>query len=116
MFLNITEVTYIREYKLRIRFNNGVVKDIDLKNELYGEIFEPLKKPEFFREVSVNPETNTIEWSNGADFAPEFLYEIESNVTNSAPYDNNEVLTEKEEMSAGITYYINECDERWEHS
>ena len=37
---------------------------------------EPLKDTGFFRRVAVNPETGTIEWPNGADFAPEFLHEI----------------------------------------
>jgi hypothetical protein len=76
MFLHVVRVTYLRDYKLRLEFNNGAVKDVDLTNELYGEVFEPLKDVELFRRVAVNPETNTIEWLNGADFAPEFLYEI----------------------------------------
>jgi hypothetical protein len=41
---------------------------------LWGGVFEPLKDPEFFRRVAVNPETRTVEWPNGADFAPEFLH------------------------------------------
>jgi len=53
---------------------------VDLASEIYGEVFEPLKRPEFFRRVSVNPETNTIEWPNGADFAPEFLHRIGTEV------------------------------------
>ncbi len=76
MFLHVTDVTYLKDYKLRLAFNNGVIKDVDLSTELYGEIFEPLKDIERFKQVTVNPDTNTIEWRNGSDFAPEFLYEI----------------------------------------
>ena len=61
---------------MRLTFSDGVVKDVDLQGELYGEVFEPLKDLDRFRQVAVNPETNTIEWPNGADFAPEYLYEI----------------------------------------
>ena len=50
------------------------VKRVNLESELHGEIFEPLKNPSLFKRVSVNPQTGTIEWPNGADFAPEFLY------------------------------------------
>ncbi|MFQ5611285.1 MAG: DUF2442 domain-containing protein [Anaerolineae bacterium] len=76
MFLHVAEVTYLKEYRLRLVFDDGVIKDVDLRDELYGEVFEPLREVEFFQQVTVNPETNTIEWPNGADFAPEFLYEI----------------------------------------
>jgi hypothetical protein len=44
--------------------------------ELYGEVFEPLKDLNLFKQVFVNPNTNTIEWPKGADFEPEFLYKI----------------------------------------
>ena len=76
MFLHVVEAKYLEDYKLRLKFNDGVIKDIDLKNELYGEIFEPLRNIEMFKKVKVNKDTNTIEWENGADFAPEFLYGI----------------------------------------
>ena len=65
---------------MRLEFNDGTIKDIDLKEELYGEIFEPLLNIELFKQVKINPDTNTIEWENGADFAPEFLYEISEKV------------------------------------
>lgn len=76
MFLHVTEVTYLKDYQLRLTFNDGVIKDVDLREELYGTVFEPLKETTFFQQVAVNSDTNTIEWPNGADFAPEFLYEI----------------------------------------
>ncbi|MGQ9626994.1 MAG: DUF2442 domain-containing protein [Anaerolineae bacterium] len=76
MFLHVLSVTYLEGYKLRLEFSNGIVKDVDLKDELYGEVFEPLRDIELFKQVAVNFDTNTIEWQNGADFAPEFLYEI----------------------------------------
>ncbi len=85
MFLHITEVIYLKKYQLRLIFDNGIVKDVDLKDELYGEIFEPLEDVEFFKQVAINLDTNTIEWSNGADFAPEFLYEIGQEIKGVTP-------------------------------
>lgn len=76
MFLHIIGVTYLQDYKLRIEFDDDTLKDVDLKDELYGEMFEPLKNTKLFKHVVVNSDTNTIEWPNGADFAPEFLYKI----------------------------------------
>ena len=72
MFLHVTDVEVLDEYHLSVTFNDGVSKRIDLANGLYGEVFEPLKDRALFRQVAVNPETNTVEWPNGADFAPEF--------------------------------------------
>ena len=76
MFLHVTEVNYLEDYKLRLRFDNGIIKDVDLGDELYGKVFEPLKEIELFKQVVVNRDTNTIEWPKGADFAPEYLYVI----------------------------------------
>jgi uncharacterized protein DUF2442 len=72
----VTRVNYLQSYELELEFTDGIVKKVDLSAELYGEVFEPLKDPAFFKQVAVNEETNTMEWPNGADFAPEFLYEI----------------------------------------
>jgi hypothetical protein len=71
----IVEATYKEKYTLRIVFSDGTEGEIDLSKELYGEVFEPLKDPSFFSKVFVHPEFHTLCWPNGADFAPEFLYE-----------------------------------------
>ncbi|MHB9029923.1 MAG: DUF2442 domain-containing protein [Candidatus Latescibacterota bacterium] len=84
MFLHVTQVMYLKNFQIRLEFNNGEVKDLDLKDELYGEIFEPLQDVAFFKKVFVNPVTGTIEWPNGADFAPEFLYEKGQEIRKSA--------------------------------
>jgi hypothetical protein len=78
MALQVTEVNYVSESHLLLKFSNQQVQEVDLADELYGEIFEPLRDLAFFQQVFLNPETNTIEWLNGADFAPEFLYELGS--------------------------------------
>ena len=84
MFLHVIGVSYLEAYRLRIVFSDGAVKEIDLRGELHGEVFEPLKNMGFFQQVRVNEETNTIEWPNGADFAPEFLYETGQEVKHVA--------------------------------
>ena len=56
-------------------FDDGTVGDVDLANELDGPIFEPLREPTYFRQFRVDPEGATVVWPNGADIAPETLYE-----------------------------------------
>ncbi len=76
MFLHVTRAQHLGGYGLRLEFSNGVLKDVDLSSELYGEVFEPLRDVRLFAQVALNPETGTVEWPNGADFAPEFLYDL----------------------------------------
>jgi hypothetical protein len=75
-FIHVNDVRYEGGHRLRLAFDDGAVKIVDLEQELDGPVFEPLRDIEFFRRVRVNLDTGTIEWPNGADFAPEFLYEI----------------------------------------
>ncbi|MFH7243653.1 MAG: DUF2442 domain-containing protein [Spirulina sp.] len=84
MFLHVETVEYLDNYKLRLTFNNQAIVDVDLAQELYGEIFAPLKDVEYFKQVFLNPETSTIEWPNGADFAPEFLYDLGQPIAQTA--------------------------------
>ena len=73
---SVKRVKHLNDYKLEVEFNWGETKVVDLSNHLDGEIFEPLKKVEYFKTVKVNPEFETIYWENGADLAPEFLFDI----------------------------------------
>jgi hypothetical protein len=76
----VRAVQDISDYRLRLTFSNGAVKDIDLSAELWGEVFEPLKDPAYFAQVSIPPGAPSIEWPNGASFAPEWLYEVGEDV------------------------------------
>jgi hypothetical protein len=73
--IRVTEARHIDGHVVRLRFSDGTEGAIDLGAELHGPIFEPLRDPARFAEVRVDPELATITWPNGADFAPEFLYE-----------------------------------------
>ena len=75
MILKIKSFNFLNGYNIEIVFNNNEVRVVDLSDELYGEVFEPLKDLQFFHRASLT-EWNVIQWPNGADFAPEYLYEI----------------------------------------
>lgn len=72
---DVVDARYVEGYTVWLRFEDGTEGQVDLSSELYGEVFEPLRDPAFFSQVRVNADTGTVEWPNGADFAPEFLYE-----------------------------------------
>lgn len=75
MFLEVINASYIKDYILHLEFNNGIEKTVDLKKHLTGEIFMPLKEDiDYFKNFQIK--YNTIEWENGADFAPEFLISL----------------------------------------
>ena len=74
MLIHVTAVESLGPTSLRVWFDDDTVKDVELGDELWGEVFEPLRDPRFFRQAFLNPETRTVEWPNGADLAPEFLH------------------------------------------
>lgn len=74
MFLHVTDVDYISGYKLKLEFSNGVSGVVDLEAELFGEVFDPLRNKQLFRQVYLT--SRTIEWPTGADLAPEYLLEL----------------------------------------
>ena len=75
MIPKLESAEYVGDYRIRVRFADGRHGEIDLADELWGEVFEPLKDHAVFREFRLDTELNTITWKTGADLAPEYLYE-----------------------------------------
>ncbi len=76
MILHTTEVVPLDGYRLFVRFNNGEAGEVDLSDELYGEVFESLRAPTLFATAFQHPVMRTVAWANGADIAPEYLLEL----------------------------------------
>ena len=74
MFLHIISARYIDHYKIEIQFNDSHRGIVDLSNSLKGKVFQPLQDLVLFQQFEVDAELGAIRWSNGADFAPEYLY------------------------------------------
>jgi hypothetical protein len=72
---DVTSVEYRRGYLYHITFDDGMEGDVDFSAYINrGPVFEPLADLSFFRTARV--EGGTIWWPNGADIAPETLYEV----------------------------------------
>lgn len=59
-------------YGLRLTFDDGLVRDVDLADDLWGTMFEPLKDPTYFAQVTVDH--GTVVWPNGLDLDPLVLH------------------------------------------
>lgn len=75
--LKITKVSYTANYKIKVKFNNGVCGEINLKEKIFKDsraIFVLLREENYFKNFKQN--RWTIEWNNGLDFAPEYLLSL----------------------------------------
>ena len=71
---DIKQIEYKSDYSFLVVFDDGTSAVIDFSEYLQrGPIFAPLRDPAFFQQASING--GTIAWPNGADIAPETLYE-----------------------------------------
>lgn len=72
MFLTVKDVDYLGNHSLRCTFSTGEVKDVDMTPLLDAPAFRELKDVNQFRRFGLD---ETIFWENGADIAPEWLYD-----------------------------------------
>lgn len=84
MILRIVEAAVCGPHLLRLTFNNGVRKTVNVSPLLSGPIFEPLRSAEYFASAQLDPVCGTVAWPNGADFAPEALHDLEAVETTAA--------------------------------
>ncbi len=75
MIPKVIAAKYEQDYTVHVFFSDGTEGDVDMSQELYGEMFDPLKDRSIFKQFTIHPEFHTLCWPNGADIAPEFLYE-----------------------------------------
>lgn len=75
MDYHVMEARYVRDYVVWLRFRDGTAGEVDLGPELWGEVYEPLRDPGFFRQFTVDPRFHTLVWPNDIDIAPEFLHD-----------------------------------------
>ena len=74
MMPSVTAVEALDGYRLRVVFDDGVVCLVDLSDDLWGPVFEPLRDPALFRQVRVDAEGGTVAWPTGADIDPLVLH------------------------------------------
>lgn len=72
----LIEAFPVEGHFVHLRFADGLAADIDLGYLVgRGEVFQPLRDPEFFRSFEIDEFGVTIEWPNQADIAPDTLYD-----------------------------------------
>jgi hypothetical protein len=75
MVPRLREAKHVSSYVIWIKFADGAEGEVDLKDDLVGPAFEPLRDMGYFKKFRVDAELHTLVWPNGADLSPEFLYE-----------------------------------------
>jgi hypothetical protein len=74
---DVIAVRVLEGYQLQLTFDDGSVGVADMTPFIEREgVFSPLRKLDFFRQVTVNSDIGTICWPNGADLCPDVLYSL----------------------------------------
>jgi DNA-binding transcriptional regulator GbsR (MarR family) len=92
--LKIIEADYLDHYRIELSFNDGIRTVVDLKSKVFNDrrkVFKALKDVSYFKNFTKN--RWTIEWDNGVDLAPEFLYNLAMEQNQKTVENDNTVLT-----------------------
>jgi hypothetical protein len=71
----VIDAKLVKNYTVEFVFDDLSRGQVDLKKYLGKGIFSDLLSPRLFKKFQVDAELGTIAWFNGADIAPETLYE-----------------------------------------
>lgn len=72
---SVVGVAVLHPHVMRLLFDDGAVRDVQyVPEEGHGSLLEPLRDPEYFARVIVDPQAGTVVWPNGLDLAPEVLH------------------------------------------
>ncbi len=71
----VTAFQRVGVYALCLTFEDGLERIIDFGPVLAGELFGPLRDPEVFARVRLDPEACTLVWPGGVDFDPATLHD-----------------------------------------
>jgi Protein of unknown function (DUF2442) len=74
MIIHVTDSRYLADGQFELTFSDGRRGVANLQGILSGPVFEPLRDPDFLAQGTLDRETRTLCWPNGADIAPEYLY------------------------------------------
>jgi len=80
--VRVVHAQYVREYQIKVWFNDATEKVVDFSGWLRGEVFRPLADKREFKRFFVAG--GTVCWPNGADVAPETLHDARDVATDAA--------------------------------
>jgi len=72
----VVGVDVVGPHSLAGAFKDGKRSQVNMLPLLQGAIFKPLRDPAVFARVMLDPVAGTVVWPNGADIAPETLYQL----------------------------------------
>ena len=93
----IRNVDHLGGLSLRLSFDDGLVRDLDLDEMLHGGVLDALRDMALFAQASVDETSGTVTWPNGIDLDPDVLHGPDEPATGAGP----KVLAERHLKPAG---------------